>query len=147
MANETDPIEILDATECWRLLRTSDIARLAVSVSGQPDIFPLNYVVDGERLLFRTAQGTKLVHVLVNERVALEVDGIHSDEVWSVVVKGTARILDDQSEIDAADRLPLRPLAPTLKYVYVEVTPHELTGRRFVPGPEPERYWHPLPSI
>jgi hypothetical protein len=44
------------------------------------------------------------------------------------------------AEIEEANELPLRPLVPTLKYIYVEVTPTEVTGRRFHLGPEPERY-------
>ena len=138
--NEMEPTESLNGDECWRLLQTSSLGRLAVSFSGQPDIFPVNYVASDGRLFFRTAEGTKLVQVLINELIAFETDGVRSDEAWSVVVKGTARILQKQSEIDAADRLPLRPLIPTLKYVFVEITPQEMTGRRFVPGPEPERY-------
>lgn len=138
--NEMEPTESLNGDECWRLLQTSSLGRLAVSFSGQPDIFPVNYVASDGRLFFRTAEGTKLVQVLINELIAFETDGVRSDEAWSVVVKGTARILQKQSEIDAADRLPLRPLIPTLKYVFVEITPQEMTGRRFVPGLEPERY-------
>jgi len=55
-------------------------------------------------------------------------------------VKGTASILDKQADIDAADQLPLRPLIPTLKYIYVEITPTDMQGRRFQLGPEPDRY-------
>ena len=76
----------------------------------------------------------------MNNRVAFETDGVGREEAWSVVVKGTANILDKQSDIDAADQLPLHPLIPTLKYIYVEITPLEMTGRRFRLGPEPERY-------
>ncbi len=53
---------------------------------------------------------------------------------------GTARILDRQSEIDAAEELSLHSMLPTLKYTFVEITPIETTGIRFVPGPEPERF-------
>ena len=89
---------------------------------------------------FRTAPGAKLVHVAVNEQVALQADDVRAEEVWSVVAKGTARILDRQSEVDAAERLSLRPMLPALKYTFVEITPTETTGIRFVPGPEPERF-------
>ena len=55
-------------------------------------------------------------------------------------MKGTARILETQAEMEAAEQLPLQPLAPTLKYVWVEIMPNTLSGRRFDLGPEPERY-------
>lgn len=140
MAEELEPFENLDEEECWRLLRSSTVGRLAVSVTDHPDIFPVNYVVADERLLFRTAPGTKLVQIAINGNVALQADEVSPDEVWSVVVKGSARILDTQSETDEANTLSLQPMMSTLKYTYVEITPAEITGLRFVPAPEPQRY-------
>jgi uncharacterized protein len=135
-----DPVELIGEDDCWELLLSSSLGRLAVSVGGEPDIYPVNFVASDRRLVFRTAEGTKLLELTVNARVAFETDGVGRDEAWSVVAKGTARILEKQSEIAAADQLPLRPLIPTLKYVYVEISPTEVTGRRFDLGPEPERY-------
>jgi nitroimidazol reductase NimA-like FMN-containing flavoprotein (pyridoxamine 5'-phosphate oxidase superfamily) len=137
---DTDHIEFLTEEDCWQLLRSSSLGRLAVSAGGEPDIYPVNFVASDGRLLFRTAEGTKLLELTVNNHVAFETDGVGRDEAWSVVVKGTASALEKRSEIDAADQLPLRPLIPTLKYVYVEITPTQVTGRRFPLGPEPERY-------
>jgi len=134
------PISSLNEQDCWELLLTSSLGRIAVSVAGEPEIFPVNFVAADDRLLFRTSEGTKLVGLTINSRVAFEADGVGRDDAWSVVVKGTARVLEKQSEVDAADKLSLRPLIPTLKYVYVEITPSETTGRRFLLGPEPERY-------
>lgn len=138
--NDSDQVQLLTEDECWDVLLSSSLGRLAVSVGGQPELFPVNFVAADRRLLFRTSEGTKLVELTVNNRVAFETDGVGREEAWSVVVKGTASILDKQSEIDAADLLPLHPLIPTLKYIYVEITPLEMTGRRFRLGPEPERY-------
>jgi uncharacterized protein len=137
---DLDQVENLDSEECWQLLRSSSLGRLAVSVGDEPDIYPVNFVASDGTVLFRTAEGTKLLELTVNKRVAFETDGVGRDEAWSVVVKGTARALEKQSEIDAANELPLRPLIPTLKYVFVEITPTRVTGRRFPLGPEPERY-------
>jgi nitroimidazol reductase NimA-like FMN-containing flavoprotein (pyridoxamine 5'-phosphate oxidase superfamily) len=136
----SNPIELLTENDCWELLLATSLGRLALSVAGEPDIFPVNFVAADDRLLFRTSEGTKLVGLSVNSRVAFEIDGVGTDDAWSVVVKGAARVLDRQTEIDAAEELSLRPLIPTLKYVYVEITPSEITGRRFLLGPEPERY-------
>ena len=134
-----NPIELLGEDECWALLHSSSLGRLAVSVANEPNIYPVSFVAADQRLLFRTSQGTKLAELTVNSHVAFETDGVGADEAWSVVVKGTAHALDKQSDIDAADELSLRSIIPTLKYVYVEITPHEVTGRRFKIGPEPER--------
>jgi nitroimidazol reductase NimA-like FMN-containing flavoprotein (pyridoxamine 5'-phosphate oxidase superfamily) len=133
-------VELLSEVECWESLRSSSLGRLAVSVANEPNIYPVNFVAANRRLLFRTSPGTKLAELTVNRKVALETDGFEADQAWSVVVKGTARVLDKQSDIDAVDGLSLRSVIPTLKYVCVEITPHEVTGRRFKVGPEPERY-------
>ena len=45
------------------------------SVDRCPEIFPVNYAVDRETLIFRTAEGTKLLAMVVNPSVAFEVDG------------------------------------------------------------------------
>jgi nitroimidazol reductase NimA-like FMN-containing flavoprotein (pyridoxamine 5'-phosphate oxidase superfamily) len=138
--NDLDPVRILNEDECWELLLSASFGRLAAAVADDIEIFPLNFVTADRRLLFRTAEGTKLLALTVNNRVALETDSIGRADAWSVVVKGVARVLDTQAEIEAANALPLRPLVPTLKYIWVEITPTELTGRRFALEPEPERY-------
>lgn len=136
----SNPIESLDEGQSWDLLLATTLGRLAVSVAGEPEIFPVNFVAADDRLLFRTSEGTKLVGISVNNRVAFEIDGVGDDEAWSVVVKGNARILETRAEIDAAEELSLRPITATLKFVYVEITPTEISGRRFLLGPEPDRY-------
>jgi len=138
--NDLYPVHVLDDEECWELLISSSFGRLALSIAGEPDIYPVNFVAADRRLVFRTAEGTKLLELTVNNKVAFETDGIGRDEAWSVVARGRARVLEHQAEIDAADQLPLRPLVPTLKYIYVEIIPETVSGRRFQLGPEPERY-------
>jgi len=121
----------LTEDECWRLLEAKDLGRLAVSVQDQPDIFPVNYAADRGRLYLRTAQGSKLLELTINSHVALEIDEIGSDSAVSVVVKGTARRLEKEAEILAAEKLPVRPRVGTDKPVFVEITPTDVAGRRF----------------
>lgn len=138
--SDENPITTLDPDECWDLLPASEIGRLAVSVDDVPDLFPVNYVVDGRSLVFRSAEGTKLLELTINSKVAFEADGWDDLTAWSVVVRGTARQIERQEEILRADGLPLRPWTATLKYVYVRITPQTVTGRRIVRGEEPDRY-------
>lgn len=133
------PVRELSPEECWGYLKANTLARLAVSVGSEIDIFPINYYADGTSILFRTAPGTKLLELSVNKHVAIETDG-HSDaDAWSVVVKGTARPVELQSEIDEADATPLKPWVPTLKYRYVRIEPTQVSGRYFERTEEPER--------
>ena len=133
-------VRSLSEEECWNLLARGELCRLALAVDDEPDIFPVNYVVDGPRVLFRTAPGSKLAELSVNPRVAFEVDEFDETYGASVVLKGVAKRLELQREIDAADALPLTPWIPTLKYRWVRIAPVSITGRRFERAPEPDRY-------
>ncbi len=140
MADEVDPVEKLDDRECWELLELAPMGRIALAAAGEIDIFPINFAVHDGALWFRTAPGTKLVELTVNPEVAVEIDGWDAAEAYSVVVKGVAERLEHGTEIDAAERLPLAPWVPTLKYRWVRVRPTTVSGRRFRRGPEPERF-------
>ena len=73
--SSTDPrtgMIVLEADECWRLLRDADVGRLAVSIGDHVDIFPINHVVDGETVVFKTLDGTKLSGVVHGGPVALK---------------------------------------------------------------------------
>lgn len=102
---------ILDANVCWDLLRSADVGRLAVSIMDQPDIFPINFVVDHGTVVFRTAEGTKLAAAVLGRAVAFEVDGFDAQagEAWSVVVKGAAKEVARMMEVVEATELPLFP--------------------------------------
>jgi nitroimidazol reductase NimA-like FMN-containing flavoprotein (pyridoxamine 5'-phosphate oxidase superfamily) len=125
--------EVLDREQCWGLLASVEVGRLAVAAAGEIDIFPLNFVVDDGAVMFRTAEGTKLVEVVLAGRVAFEVDGYAPEEgrAWSVVLKGHAELLDRWSDIYHAQDLPLFPWNASPKERFVRIVPQELSGRRF----------------
>lgn len=127
-------MEILDDSQCWEYLESQELGRLAVSVGAHPDIFPLNYIVHDQRLLFRTAEGSKLASIAVNEAVAFEVDGYEADTntVWSVVLQGHSRIVDNDDEAAVLEDLPLVPWNLSEKGNFVEISVSFMTGRRFV---------------
>jgi hypothetical protein len=135
-----EPVRELDRDECREILKSASLGRLATAVGGEPDIYPVNFYSDGSSILIRTAPGTKLLELTVHETVAFETDGWTDDEAWSVIVHGRARELDHQAEIDEADKAPLQPWIPTLKYRYVHIDIDRMTGRRFRREPEPERW-------
>ncbi|MDY6999591.1 MAG: pyridoxamine 5'-phosphate oxidase family protein [Actinomycetota bacterium] len=139
-ATETsgDPVTELTEAESWDLLSSMSLGRLVTTVDGWTEIFPVNFVVQDKTLLFRTAEGTKLLTSVLNEHVVFEVDDHNVAGGWSVVVRGTAHVLATSEEIDKAERAGLYPWVATQKLRFVRVTPDSLTGRRFVFGPEPE---------
>jgi nitroimidazol reductase NimA-like FMN-containing flavoprotein (pyridoxamine 5'-phosphate oxidase superfamily) len=126
-------MDILAPDECWALLRSAEVGRLAVSVADHPDIFPVNFLVDHGSVLFRTAEGTKLAAAVLGVAVAFEADGYDADAgvAWSVVLKGRAREIERMQELFEVDRLPLFSWNAAPKHRYVRITPDIISGRRF----------------
>jgi len=144
MAHDFDHtgLQILDEDECWQLLESHHIGRLGVAINNKPEIYPVNYVVDGRTIVFRTAEGTKLVEVVMTGRIAFEADGVDAEagQAWSVVVKGYARVLERFDDIYRVADLPLVPWNAGPKERFVRITPEQVTGRRFrVPPPSSGR--------
>ncbi|RAX44859.1 pyridoxamine 5'-phosphate oxidase family protein [Arthrobacter sp. AQ5-06] len=141
MFTHTDgnPVLELDDEQSWKLLDATRHGRLVVSVAGEPDIFPVNYLSSDRKIYLRTAPGNKLAQLTINSRVLLETDGILSDEAWSVVLRGTARVLTNSTELAAVEELGLKSWVPTLKDFYVEIVPTAVSGRHFELGDQPER--------
>jgi uncharacterized protein len=133
-----EAVTILSESECWSLLASVALGRLVTSVDDEPEIFPVNFVVQRRTVLFRTAEGTKLVSAAINDRVVFEADDYNVAEAWSVIVKGTARMLRTDEQIEEAEGARLLPWTATAKPHYVRVMPTQITGRRFRFGAEPD---------
>ena len=131
MSLTDDGVSILPVNECWDLLAGVTLGRLVTSVGGQPEIFPVNYVVQRRTVLFRTAEGTKLVSTAINNKVLFEVDDHNVAEGWSVIIKGAARSLRTDEEIEEAERAQVLPWTSSDKSHYVRIVPEVVTGRRF----------------
>lgn len=123
-------VEELEPGTCWALLAASEVSRLAVVVDSGPEIFPVNHAVLGQRVLMRTAAGTKLFAALDRD-VAVEADGVDEEgRAWSVVAKGTAVEVEDEAGRRAADER-LDVWLETRKGHVLAVEVAEVTGRRF----------------
>lgn len=126
-------IEVIDCDECVALLAGDEVGRLAVIDGGRPLILPVNYVLDGEDIVFRTAPGTKLAQG-PRSPVCFEIDGFdrahHAG--WSVVVTGR---LDELTPYDGelftrASHLPVHPWASGAKDHVMRIVASTITGRR-----------------
>ncbi|MFI7495855.1 pyridoxamine 5'-phosphate oxidase family protein [Kocuria sp. M4R2S49] len=126
-------VEELAPGDCWDRLRADGVARLAVVVDGAPEIFPINYVVDRDTIVFRSGLGTKVSGALEGRAVALEIDGHDPSTAtaWSVVVKGGAESVRPGHALMEALQLPLFPWQEGVKDRFVRVVPTTVTGRRF----------------
>ena len=130
-------MEELDAAACLELLATTSVGRVGLVVDGRPVVLPVNYVVDGYSVVFRTAEGTVL------NKVALQVVAFEADRVdeatatgWSVLVQGVAQ--DVSNAIDTTSerlrRLALVSWAPGQRHRWLRVNADTITGRRLLSG-------------
>ena len=123
----------LSTEECWDRLRAGTIGRLAVNNGNQPDVFPVNYVVDTDRIVIRTAEGTKLAAAIASIDVAFEIDAIDEADQsgWSVVVHGIAQEPKALASVMRDEELDLHPWAGSDdKGRFIEIVPRRITGRR-----------------
>lgn len=133
VARETGAMEVLTPEQCWELVGQVEVGRMAVAVAGDVDIFPINFAIDDGAIVFRTAEGTKLVEIVLAGRVAFEVDGYEPEHgrAWSVVLKGHAENLERFDDLYHAQELPLFPWNASPKERFVRLRPDRITGRRF----------------
>lgn len=119
--------------DCWTLLRSAEVGRLAVCGAEGPDIYPINFVVDHGTIVFRTAEGSKLAATLSAPDVAFETDGFDpaANDAWSVVVKGRAEVVTRVHEQIETMELPLFPWHASPKPYFIRIVPGVVSGRRF----------------
>ena len=137
--NLTDPrtgLEVIDRDECLRLLAGDEIGRLATVAGSTPVVMPVNYALDGETVVIRTAPGTKLDQA-GRRRAAFEIDEFDRARRtgWSVVVTGRLEELTryDGAPFDRARALGIDPWAGGDKSHWLRLVPDHITGRRLDP--------------
>jgi len=125
-------LEILDDTECLRLLEKAVVGRIGLSAEALPVILPVNFALDGRRAVFATEPGTKLAAARHRVVACLEVDGHDSltHGGWSVLATGRLRELTG-AEAESAATLPVSPWAIVGQpRHYVELGIELVSGRR-----------------
>jgi uncharacterized protein len=126
-------MEWIDPDQCQSLLRGAEIGRVAVVVGGAPLVFPVTYAVDGDAIVFRTGDGTKL-HAVGRAPACFEVDafdGVHRVG-WSVVVQGRLEEVTryDATTLDRLEHLGLEPWLDGAVEHWMRIVPSITTGRR-----------------
>lgn len=122
----------LDRTECLRLLGAAAVGRIVFTEGALPAIRPVNFLLDGDDIVFRTATGSALAAATRHAVVAFEADEIDTatHTGWSVVVIGQAYEIND---IDRLVRLAdphITPWAPHRTAHTLAVPIHHVSGRR-----------------
>jgi nitroimidazol reductase NimA-like FMN-containing flavoprotein (pyridoxamine 5'-phosphate oxidase superfamily) len=130
-ASQAEPPVSLSPDQCWALLASEELGHFATSVDDVVDIFPINYVVHDETILFKTGPGSKLENLTANHTVAFEADGRIGEAQWSVVVHGSAERLAGDPDIEGSGLLEFTSWMPGDKWNYVRISPSKVTGVEF----------------
>jgi hypothetical protein len=135
--NSETSVEEMTREECLARLAAGDVGRLAVTVGRRPEVMPVNYVLDGDGVVIRTAEGTKL-QAAAGAPVAFEIDEVDraARTGWSVVVHGVAhevRSLGDDDLTARLDALELHPWTGGRTPFVLRIAPISITGRRIAP--------------
>ena len=131
MPDLENPVEEMSIEECWGHLEEEEFGRLAYRLVDEVHIVPVNFVVDGRTLLFRTAAGNKLLAAALASEVAFEIDQRDEDSAWSVVVRGHLRRLEEDEQ-HRLDKLPEHSWIPMRRDEAVDLVPEVVTGRKFL---------------
>jgi nitroimidazol reductase NimA-like FMN-containing flavoprotein (pyridoxamine 5'-phosphate oxidase superfamily) len=123
-------LEHLSTVECWAILADSPLGRVAAVGPEGLELLPVNHAADRHRIVLRTEADGWLADTADGREVLFEVDGWDEHSAWSVVVRGTARLLERPDEIARAATLGMEAWAPIEADVFVELEPVAVAGRR-----------------
>ena len=120
--------------ECWQLLGTTTVGRLAFTTDAGIEILPLNFIVFERQIYYRTEAGSAIAELAEGrDDVAFEVD-YHDDlnqSGWSVLVKGsTAEAAATEAARALASTGRLGPWAPGNRSLVIVLSPRTLSGRK-----------------
>jgi len=131
-------VESLDEAECQGLIAAGGVGRIGYTGRFGPTILPVNYVLHEGTILFRTGQHSPLGEDLrtgiehAESKVAFEIDETSpaTREGWSVLVQGSAHLVDSEAERASIVESGVEPWAGGEKELFVRVIPGRITGRR-----------------
>ena len=126
-------LEILPFGDCVRLLDSVPVGRIGFFAHGEVVILPVNFLLDGQDVVFKTAEGSKLSAVGSRQPVGFEADSYDSRtrSGWSVVVTGFTEVVDSDDEVDRFEDLGLDTWASDAPgRTWVRIRPTSVTGRR-----------------
>lgn len=128
-------LRIVSKVDCLRLLGSVPLGRLVYTYGGLPAVRLVNFVLDGDTIVFSTGPGDKLRAAERGDVVAFEADEVDLDGHggWTVTAIGHLSVVpaDEASALRSA--LPLRSWLPIDDPELVRQGIESLNGRRLVP--------------
>ena len=127
-------LQTLTPEECYDLLAPGGVGRVVFETVDGPTVLPFNFAMSSQTVVLRTAADTELAARL-DCQVGFEVDRLDEalSQGWSVLVTGHATEVRKEEQVRRLEaRLALQPWAGGARDVYVQITPHRISGRRIL---------------
>jgi hypothetical protein len=124
----------LGLDESLELLAAKSVGRIAYTSDAGARIMPVNYVLAGDRIIFRTVPDGEIYRHALSTNCAFEID--EADEFlesgWSVVVVGRLELATDEDFAYLKyGKLP-EPWAGGNRYMFVRLPCTQVSGRRVI---------------
>jgi hypothetical protein len=127
-------LQILEDDECLKLLSSVPIGRLVFTLGGLPAVRLVNFFVDGQTVIFATADGDKYRAAERGDVVAFEVDEVDPERHlgWTVTAAGHLSVVDPDEAAIIEHTRPIRPWAPNQDRNLIRLAIEVLEGRRLL---------------
>ena len=137
MTAPPDRSTVLDEATCRQLLGTVRVGRVALPADPSPTVLPVDHVVHGDAVVFRTVEGAKLDAARARGPASFQADGVdaEADTGWSVLVRGHLEELEEPTEDDQAAIDRLHPLVGGERPHVVRLSIESISGRRVLQDP------------
>ena len=128
----TRRLDELSRAEAIRLLTTSSIGRVGITMGALPAILPVSYAVVDDSIVFRSDTGSKFSAAVEGAVVAFETDesDVAAKTGWSVLVVGCAREITDAAMLERVRAMGLDSWAPNPRDQFVRIPLDVVSGRR-----------------
>jgi nitroimidazol reductase NimA-like FMN-containing flavoprotein (pyridoxamine 5'-phosphate oxidase superfamily) len=126
-------LEILPFEVCLQLLASVPVGRVGFFADGEVVVLPVNHVVDGQDLVFRTGRGSKLSAAEGKNLVAFEADEYdeQTKSGWSVLVAGRAEAVYEEAEVQRLSRRGLHPWVSAVEDPFwIRIRATSVSGRQ-----------------
>ena len=126
-------LELLGFGECLVLLASVPVGRIGFVADGEIRILPVNHLVDGQDVVFRTAHGSKLAAAQECNPVTFEADAYdeRTHSGWSVLITGRAEPVYAGAEVERLSHRGLLPwVAAADRPYWIRIRPSAVSGRR-----------------
>jgi uncharacterized protein len=124
----------LDRAECMELLAAKSVGRIAYASDTGARILPVNYILVGDSVIFRTVPAGEIFHNALNSICAFEIDETEEffESGWSVVAVGRLQLAtEDDFARMRYGKLP-EPWAGGSRWMFVRLPCEQVSGRRVI---------------